>query len=268
MGSSLSLQSGGARAANEILADITAAGDDAEQLKTLRAEMKTRLAEIHKALSTAENEEKTELEKELAIAQGALIDVENNEGNGDEGNGGEGNGGEGNGGEGNGGESNTGATVSNLNQESTTVEPNNNSGNENIQEKNEKELTPEKCKELLEGPPNVEDAKKKTEEEVPGFFSFFGNWKTLFEYSYWQPTEDEKKRDECKEILAGQATEGESVIPATNNNDRGLGNENFTYNENAEKPAAATPSAGGRRTTHKNREARRRTRKVTGTESV
>lgn len=295
MGSSVSLQSGGARAAAEILADITAAGEDAEQIKTLQAEMKTRLAEIHKALSTAENEEKKDLESELAIAQGALVDVENTnnneaeeegnggEGNGGEGNGGEGNGGEGNGGEGNGGESNTGATVSNFNQESTAVEPNNTTG-ENNEESSEKELTPEKCKELIESPPNIEDAKKKTEEEVPGFFSFLGNWKTIFESSYWQPTEDEKKRDECKAILASQAMEGESAIPAANNNDRGLGNNNFTYNENKEKAAeagaaeaaaAAVPApvpvaaaAGGRRSTHKNREARRRTRKVVVTESV
>lgn len=116
-------------------------------------------------------------------------------------------------------------------------------GNEETSEKETGTKNPKvkECKEFLEKP-KVETAKVKTEEEVPGFLSFFGNWDTF--NNTHEPTEEEKKTDECEKIIAtavdekvetqnqsnGQNDASVGVI-GNENNDHGLNNIDVETNE-------------------------------------
>lgn len=205
----------------------------------------------------------------------------------------------------NGGSSNSGSSNVGSNSNSTVAQPNDNGGSDNSGSNNSgssnggstiaqpdsnnretintQETDPcdqkkklEKCKELATPKPDLEKIKA-----APSWS--LSNWLfQIFDTDYWQESEQE----ECKAILENPP-EINSTINCPNNNDRGLNNvslPNFSEDnseagvpENAENnrglsdvPVPTFPNnrKGGARTTHKNRVARRRTRKTAEREAA
>jgi hypothetical protein len=198
MGSNISsFQSGGARSTAEIEAELKTEKDEAKIAELVEA-LKENMTALFTSKSSAPPEKISEIEAEIAKIQELLKTHEK-------------------------ANANSGENSEKNAASDETVAENNNRGLNNDGDE-EKELTREDCEQFVEKP-LVETAQAKTEKEIPGFslgnlFGFFGNWKSIFETSEWQPTEEEVKKDKCKEILASAPSnspdESEEVVRMPN----------------------------------------------------